>query len=519
VLDGNNDYFTIPTSGYTGLQTYTIEFWFMRNSNTAATNDFVFENGNSLSAPSFEAGATQPFNYYVGNSNAISSGPITLGTWYHAALQYDKTNQVQRLYINGVLKGTNSVDVSDALQANLFFGSRQGGSFFLNGSIDEIRIWNTVLTQTEIRDWMCRKLTPLHPQWNSLLSYYRMDEATGNSVFDLKGVNDATLFNGAALQTSGASLGDASAYDYSANPFVSLAHPQGEHVDITTEAGSPAGIQLYRVDERPNHTNGAPGIGTNDRYFGVHLIEGTNPTYTITYWYDGNPFVNASNENLLALYKRKDNSDFPWQDANASLDPVSDHLGANGQSTEYILGLTSGVLPVTYESFIARKSGNAVRLEWKTAVELNNSGFEILKSSDGINYSMIGWVPASTSVTQHSYSFTDGRPGKGKNYYRLNQKDADGHGKLSEIRLVNFALAIHVTIFPNPASDLLYVALGNDDIRQIDIVNAAGMKVWSKQNGFGNFITVPLKNMASGVYILRIINQKGDSITERFIRQ
>jgi hypothetical protein len=213
-----------------------------------------------------------------------------------------------------------------------------------------------------------------------------MDEGAGNTVFDLKGVNDITLFNGASLQTSGASLGDASAYDYSATPTVSLAHPQGEHIDVLTEGGAPAGIQLYRVDEAPNHINGAPGIGSNNRYFGVHVVEGTNPTYSITYWYDGNPFVNASNENSLALYKRKDNSDVVWQDASASLDPVSDHLGANGQSTEYILGLTSGVLPVSYQSFVARKDGNRVRLEWTTSAELNNAGYEILKSSDGINY-------------------------------------------------------------------------------------------------------------------------------------
>ena len=154
---------------------------------------------------------------------------------------------------------------------------------FLNGRMDETRIWDTVLTQTEIRNWMCKKVSSAHPAFRNLVGYYRFDEGSDTIAYSTGG-HPGVLKNSPTWVTSGASLGDTSIYDYSATPTATLTHPDGESLSATTTAGSPSGIQVYRVDSAPNDTTGGRGKGDNDRYFGVFVVGGSSPQYTAGYY-------------------------------------------------------------------------------------------------------------------------------------------------------------------------------------------------------------------------------------------
>lgn len=73
------------------------------------------------------------------------------------------------------------------------------------------------------------------------------------------------------------------------------------------------------------------------------------------------------------------------------------------------------LLPVTLEGFTASYRNNHVQLSWSTATELNASHFEILRSSDGIQYATIGTVAANgntSSITQYSYNDNDPSPNR-----------------------------------------------------------------------------------------------------------
>ncbi|MBP9084195.1 MAG: T9SS C-terminal target domain-containing protein, partial [Bacteroidia bacterium] len=66
------------------------------------------------------------------------------------------------------------------------------------------------------------------------------------------------------------------------------------------------------------------------------------------------------------------------------------------------------IIPVELVSFNALLSGNNVVLSWKTASELNNSGFEIQRKTENSNWNKIGFVQgAGTSTESRSYSFSD----------------------------------------------------------------------------------------------------------------
>lgn len=115
-----------------------------------------------------------------------------------------------------------------------------------------------------------------------------------------------------------------------------------------------------------------------EHYFGVFIFGGTNPTYTLTYNYDGHPGI--SNESALDLAKRANNATSEWTETNATRDTDANTLTLTGQSgKEYILGTESGdnSLPVELSSFSAECKSGAVVLTWRTESETENLGFII----------------------------------------------------------------------------------------------------------------------------------------------
>ncbi|MFY8035253.1 MAG: beta strand repeat-containing protein, partial [Flexibacteraceae bacterium] len=83
-------------------------------------------------------------------------------------------------------------------------------------------------------------------------------------------------------------------------------------------------------------------------------------------------------------------------------------------------------LPVTLTKFTGRNVNGQANLFWTTAAELNNSGFEIMKSTDGKNWSVIGFVKGvGTSNKVNNYAFTDANLVY-NSFYKLRQVDFDG---------------------------------------------------------------------------------------------
>lgn len=104
---------------------------------------------------------TGPETFGVGVSPSSSSltqrysaATRALGTWYFVAGVYDATAQALNIYVNGVLSNGTIAGTIPASQfnsaVNVNIGRRTGG-FYFNGMIDEVRIYNRALTQTEIQ--------------------------------------------------------------------------------------------------------------------------------------------------------------------------------------------------------------------------------------------------------------------------------------------------------------------------------------------------------------------------------
>ena len=97
--------------------------------------------------------------------------------------------------------------------------------------------------------------------------------------------------------------------------------------------------------------------------------------------------------------------------------------------------ISNNALPVTMLYLTAKAEKESIVLDWATAVEINNSGFEVARSTEGTNFTKIGWVPGHNTTTEEQvYSYTDNDVLPNVvYYYRLRQVDNNGHSDQSKV--------------------------------------------------------------------------------------
>ena len=180
-------------------------------------------------------------------------------------------------------------------------------------------------------------------------------------------------------------------------------------------------------------------------------------------------------------------------------------------------------LPVELTSFTAKVSGNNVILNWTTATELNNYGFDVerklVNSFDGSgNWKKIAFIKGyGTTSSIQNYSFNDYSLDYGRYLYRLKQIDLDGsfnYSKEIEIEIVPISTFKLEQNYPNPFNPgtiiswqspisghqtlKVYDVLGNEVAILVDEYRDAGLYQYEfNASGF-----------SSGVYFYKL--QVGD---------
>ncbi|HLP15238.1 MAG TPA: T9SS type A sorting domain-containing protein, partial [Bacteroidota bacterium] len=177
-------------------------------------------------------------------------------------------------------------------------------------------------------------------------------------------------------------------------------------------------------------------------------------------------------------------------------------------------------LPVELVSFTLASSNNSIILNWKTATETNNYGFDIeRKQGDAGTFVKIGFVAGNgTSSVAHTYTFTD--PVSGIYTYRLKQIDRDGQFIYSaEITnsvtgVENAALAPKKfdlgQNFPNPfnPSTKISYSIATPELVHLTVYDVTGRVVATLVNGHqeaGSYsVQWNASAVPSGVYFYRI---------------
>jgi carboxypeptidase T len=179
------------------------------------------------------------------------------------------------------------------------------------------------------------------------------------------------------------------------------------------------------------------------------------------------------------------------------------------------------ILPLDFLSFNGRLlPDETVYLDWDVANEVNHEYFEIEKSIDGTTFSAIGKV---TGIPP--YNFTDVNPIEGINYYRLRQVDKDGKYSFSKtIKVTYLPKTYKVSIYPNPVKNTLNIEVprkGNHltTIIITDITGKFILRQTYQQTTQNNIIKIDVSSWKSQQYIVKVMNEKGETISlQQFLR-
>jgi hypothetical protein len=219
-----------------------------------------------------------------------------------------------------------------------------------------------------------------------------------------------------------------------------------------------------------------------------------NSSYLIPYKYNN---TNGLLRSGLNNYTRTSNGNYQT-------------LTWNGLTSFSSFGAGDGeaLLPVTFSGFTTRLRNGAALLQWSTLSELNNQGFAIERSTDGITFSKIGFVKgAGTTNAKMQYQYSD-YGFSGSAYYRLEQTDFDGTTFTTSPQYLNAnANQFAVELETNPAESISLIASDGNEIVSISVTNNMGTLLFASEGKFeilSNALKMASAKWAAGMYVVRV---------------
>jgi hypothetical protein len=501
---------------------------------------------------------TSPYTGLSFDGVETSNGILAAGNWYHIAAVND--NGSRHLYLNGVEQSLNGgaqtvLSNSDPLRIGVDYSSR-----YFHGAIDEVRIWNVVRTEQEIRENMHKTLDNTG---SGLAAYWQFNDGNGSTLGNSCGSHSGTLTNidlnsvwvSSTIPTGG---GNSS----SANGFTSgTANLNGTQIISTDDFDNPVNLVCTDIDRSPNTTLGISGNVQNSycvlKAYPASGTGGTPGTFTVNITFtlpEGSiSEADQSSPSNLKLYRRESNANGDWALLASASGATSTTVTFEGITSfsQFIIGSETSPLPVELTSFTAASassastgSATAVVLNWTTATEVNNYGFEMERKSLGspsalpggrqvcpsynghslsTEWEKVGFVEgAGNSNSPKEYTFADNlsnlvRHGglQSCNFqYRLKQIDNDGKFTYSEeVEIdINFIPGVFILEqnYPNPFNPVTTIKFGLPETGKVSlkVYNIIGEQVAELIKGELNpgyhEVNFGTDNMPSGLYIYRL---------------
>lgn len=200
--------------------------------------------------------------------------------------------------------------------------------------------------------------------------------------------------------------------------------------------------------------------------------------------------------------------------------------------SNFYLNKVGTALPVEMIAFAGYRNGSRNTLTWKTSSEQNNAGFEVQRSLDGVNFSVIGFVNSLAaggySTGELQYRFDDVQPLSKRQVYRLRQVDINDRSKYSDVVIINGDVKDHLAVegvFPNPATTFVNISVQSPGRTELNVVltDLYGREIKRQQNrvetGSNTIRLEGTGNLSAGTYLVRLTDAgSGISVTAKFIK-
>jgi len=196
-------------------------------------------------------------------------------------------------------------------------------------------------------------------------------------------------------------------------------------------------------------------------------------------------------------------------------DPGKDNRYGAGRIDAYEAYLLAlAMVPVELTSFNANTNGDDVTLNWTTATEINNHGFEIQRKMQNGEFGSVGFVEGNGTTTEtQNYSFIDENLLAGIHSYRLKQVDFDGTSELSDVIEVEVSAPIDYSLsqnYPNPFNPTTTINYsipedGHVTLKIYDVLGNEVANLVDEQKQSGTFdVQFNASALSSGVYYYQI---------------
>ncbi len=178
-------------------------------------------------------------------------------------------------------------------------------------------------------------------------------------------------------------------------------------------------------------------------------------------------------------------------------------------------GGISGILPISLLSFTATPVKGQVNLAWSTAQETNSSHFDVERSADNHNYTLLQSIPGHiNSNIINNYTAVDISPLTGNNFYRLKMVDKNGRFAYSNTVRIYFGEKYNLSLSPVPAHNILLIS-GADHFDEIQVTDINAKIVMQFTDISKNKFDV--SRLLPGTYFIRI-SANGSTQVLKFIK-
>jgi len=171
-------------------------------------------------------------------------------------------------------------------------------------------------------------------------------------------------------------------------------------------------------------------------------------------------------------------------------------------------------LPLPAITLNAITKGNQVHLDYQKNYEEYTKNLILEHSTVTTAWEAIADMNYTSTYTHTLYD-------NETHFYRILFQDKDGNTKISNVvsATVSSAQNQDITVYPNPVSDVVNIALKQAEGGSMQVFNLAGQKVYQSDIQNGTLLhTIDTQNWNNGMYIVRFISHQGNILTQKFIK-
>jgi hypothetical protein len=190
------------------------------------------------------------------------------------------------------------------------------------------------------------------------------------------------------------------------------------------------------------------------------------------------------------------------------------------------VGKTPNVLPIKFSYMNAAKGNGYNTLYWKAACNSSEVSFDLERSTDGRNFSVINSITASQARCAQPFDYVDNTVLPGTVFYRIRSTEITGQVTYSTIvKLTDHQKDMLITaVLPNPVINQaqLSITTSQKDIVNLEVVSMEGKLVQRNSvqlQAGSSIINLDVATLQSGIYMIRGTFSNGQTNTLKFIKQ